>query len=112
MTTEILNEKMARDVFPAEVLMPDGTVITGARVFATSHRVLVYTVDDKRNINLEVELHLASPGAIPASRSDLAPNGRLEVRTENGTAWVNRGRGCGCGSVLKALGSPISWTAL
>lgn len=104
------DEVMARDVHPAEVLMPDGTMLTRCRVFVTSHRMLAFGVGEGRAIKVLAELELAEPYSVPADRSTLKA-GRLEIRTSTGeTAWVNRGRGCGCGSALNALGQPAPWT--
>jgi hypothetical protein len=103
------DEVLRRDVYPAEVLMPDGIVLSGVRAFVTSHRVLAYRETDGRRIELAAELHLTDPWSVPADRSTLHA-GQLECRTPEGTAWINRGHGCGCGSPLKALGSPVPWT--
>lgn len=97
---------MRRDVHPAEVLMPDGSMLTGVRVFVTSHRVIVYAHEG--DFKRVAELELLEPGVIEANRGTLG-SGRLECRTPEGTAWVNQGRGCGCGSKLKALGTPVAW---
>jgi hypothetical protein len=105
-------ETLARDVFPAEVACPDGTVIRDVRVFATSHRVTAYGVVDGGIVKV-LDEDLLEAGSIPATRSSLTGSGRLEARTSKGVFWVNRGRGCGCGGptrVLKALGAPVSWT--
>lgn len=48
---------------------------------------------------MAVELPLAEPGSVVATRSTLQ-GGRLEISTPDGTAWVNQGRGCGCSSPL------------
>jgi hypothetical protein len=98
-------------VFPAEIACPDGSVIRDVRVFATTHRLVAYGVRD--GITTVLDVVLEEPGSIPASRSSLTGSGRLEARTADGTFWVNRGRGCGCSGptrVLKAFGSPVSWT--
>src|ERR1700744_2751649 len=107
-------ETLARDVFPAEVAMPDGRVLRDVRVFATSHRIVAYGVREDGIVAL-VDSQLLEPGSIPVSRSSLTGSGRLEARTAEGTYWVNRGRGCGCSGptrVLKALGAPVSWTGV
>lgn len=106
--TPPVNERLCRDVHPAEVLTPDGTVIKGARVFATTHRLLVWQAAG-RNVEQTVNIALAEPGSVPANRGGLN-GGRLECATKDGTFWVNQGRGCGCGSPLKALGAPVSWS--
>jgi hypothetical protein len=114
-------ELLRRDVHPAEILMPDGSMLTGVRVFVTTHRLLAYQVRD-RTIKRVVDLELVESGSVPLDRQTLG-RGRLEcrvwservpsaggtVRAEH-TAWVNQGRGCGCGSPLKALKAPCGWT--
>lgn len=105
-------ETLCRDVFPAEIAYPDGTVLRDVRAFATSHRLMAFGVDEQGIVKV-LDVQLEAPGSIPASRSSLTGSGRLEARTAGGTYWVNRGRGCGCSGptrVLKALGSPVSWT--
>lgn len=104
-----VGERLVRDVHPAELALPDGQVLTGARVFVTSERLLAYRATPDRRIERAVDLELAQPCSVPASRNTL--HGALEVRlADGGTAWINRGRGCGCSSPLKALAAPVSWT--
>jgi hypothetical protein len=104
-------ERLCRDVFPAEVLLPGGRLIQGCRVFVTSSRVLVYQASE-RQIELAAEFELTDP--INASRSTLQ-GGRLELHGPDGTSWVNQGRGCGCHSPLRDVwpmdseGAPIAW---
>jgi hypothetical protein len=109
-------ETLRRDVHPGEILMPDGTMLTSLRVFVTTHRLVAYQVQD-RTIKRVVNLKLIEPGSVPLDHQTLG-RGRLECRVYQladddtidgvGTAWVNQGRGCGCGSPLKAL-SPTCW---
>lgn len=89
--------------------MPDGSMRTSLRVFVTTHRLIAYQVVD-RTIKRVVDLELVEPGSVPLDRQTLG-RGSLECRTPEGTAWVNQGRGCGCGSPLKALKAPVGWTA-
>ena len=105
---DLTSEVLVRDVFPGEVLTPDGHVIAQCRVFVTSHRLLAFKANAAKQIELVTELILSEPKSVQANRGSL--QGRLEIVTPEGTAWVNRGRGCGCGSPLKALGSPVPWT--
>lgn len=88
--------------------MPDGTVHKGVRVFITTHRILAYG-ERARSIIGEpvIDAELVEPGQVEPSHSSLT--GALQLELPDGRAWVNRGRGCGCHSVLKALGSPIPW---
>ncbi len=88
--------------------MPDGRVFTAARVFVLhdSIRVYVEALDGPgrgRKIELAVDEPLTEPDLVPASHSTLSRGERLECRVQAGTIWVNRGRGCGCHSPLKAL---------
>lgn len=104
-------ETLCRDIHPAEIVLPGGGVVTRCRVFATSHRVLVYTAEG-RDVKLAHELILAEPDSIPRDRATMG-RGQLEARLADGagTAWINRGSGCGCGSMLKVLVPPVGWTA-
>lgn len=100
-------ETLRRDVMPAEVACPDGTVIRRCRAFATSHRLIVWGEAERKRVTLlDVEL---TEDTVPGDRGTL--RGALECPTADGTFWVNRASGCGCGQVvLKALGPPVSWT--
>lgn len=103
-------EVMRRDVHPAEVLMPDGTMLAGLRVFVTNRRLLAFRATAGGLIEQVLDLVLEQPCTVPGNRGTLGA-GRLEARLQDGsTAWVNRGHGCGCGSPLKALAAPASWT--
>ena len=45
------------------------------------------------------------------TRGTLPANAQIECRVDDGFAWVNRERGCGCGhGALKALTPPVGWT--
>jgi hypothetical protein len=88
--------------------MPDGSMVRDARVFVTSLRLLAYVARDYR-VERVVDVQLSVPGAVPACRGSLG-NGRLECPVLAGTVWVNRARGCGCGSPLKGLAPPVGWT--
>ncbi len=103
------DEVMCRDVHPAEILLPDGRILHDVRVFVTSHRLGAFAVTPGRVIERVVDAELAEPFSVPASRNTLRA-GALECRLADGTAWVNRGRGCGCHSPLKALSGPVPWT--
>jgi hypothetical protein len=106
----VSDELLRRDVHPAEIAMPDGTVLAGCRVFVTTHRLIAWQVVERKPTRV-LDVELAEPGSVPGSRATLPANGRLECRLiDSGTTWVNKGRGCGCGSPLKALGPPVPWT--
>lgn len=109
-------ELLRRDIHPAEVLMPSGALILEARVFVTNKRVLVYK-RGQEGIALAHELALAEE-APRASRGTLN-GGRLELKCRFDLSegeqvlpvTINQGGGCGCGSPLKAMKAPVSWTA-
>ena len=103
------DEVMVRDVFPAEVLLADVSLMTKVRVFITSHRIIVWRTDPSRRRGIALEAKLAEPFSIPANRSNLKLSERIEVPTMLQGIIVNRGRGCGCESPLKALGPPVAW---
>lgn len=101
-------ELLCRDIHPAEVACPDGRVISG-RAFATTHRLIVWREPERSLVEVALNVELLHEGFVPASRNSL--QGALECPTAEGTYWVNRGRGCGCGqTALKALGPPVPWT--
>lgn len=105
-----LGEKLHRDVHPAEVAIA-GHLLTGVRVFVTSERLLAYRARADGSIERVLAERLEQPCSVPPSRASLPANGRLEARLADGrTAWINRGQGCGCGSPLKALAAPVTWT--
>ena len=105
------DERLRRDVMPAEVALADGTVLGArghkVRLFVTSHRVVAWR-DINGSIEQVLDVPLAEPWSVEAHRGTLP--GTLEVETADGTAYVSRGYGCGCGSALLALAPPVSWT--
>lgn len=103
-------ELLRRDVHPAEVLLPDGTLLSSVRVFVTSRRLVAFKAGNEGEISRVLDLALEQPCSVPASRATLG-QGALEAKlADGGTAWINRGHGCGCGSPLKALAPPVGWT--
>ncbi len=72
-------ELMARDVFPAEVLLPDGSMLLGVRVFCTTKRTLVFRAAGGQ-ISLAAELEHSPSCNITRDRSSLQ-GGRLQVET-------------------------------
>ena len=103
------HELLRRDCHPAEVLMPDGTLLAGVRVFVTTSRLIAFRALSDGSIERALDEELEQPCTVPANRGTLG-NGRLEARLADGTtAWINRGSGCGCGSPLRALVPPVPW---
>ena len=105
----MLDEFLVRDIHPAEVLLPDGKLLTRCRVFVTSKRVQVWRENLQRMPFLEVEITLADPDSVVESKATMMRNDRLEIVGLHGHAYINKGRGCDCGSSLKALSAPASW---
>lgn len=102
-------ELLRRDVHPAEISL-DGEVWTGVRVFVTTRRLVALHALSDGSIHVALDLPLEQPCSVPGNRGTLI--GCLEARLADGrTAWINPGRGCGCGSPLKALGPLVPWTS-
>ena len=99
-------ELLRRDIHPGEIVLPDGRVLTDARVFITSHRLVAWTHDGRVQVAADIELSV--PNSVTGDRGTLS--GSLEVQTVDGTVYVNKGRGCGCHSPLKGLSAPVGWT--
>ena len=100
-------ELLARDVAPAEVAMPDGSVVTNARVFVTTHRIYGYRLTGGQVVRF-LDAELVEHGSVPRSRGSLQ-GGALEAKVADGSIWINRGRGCNCNPHLSALSSPVAW---
>lgn len=106
-TTTAAVERMHRDLFPCDVTLDGHVVATNARVFVTSGRLLVYKAEERRCV-----LAFQSPlqrGAPEIQRDRASLVGRLEVSTSSGVVYLNRSRGCGCGSPLRVLPRPVGW---
>lgn len=99
---------MVRDVFPAEVSMSDGSVLTRVRVFVTSKRLIAWREIDKRELVKVLDEPIVSHDGTP-DRSSPGEGMRITIDLGTRTAIVNKGAGCGCGSALKALSTPIPW---
>lgn len=102
-------ETLRRDAFPAEALLPDGTHLREARVLATSHRVIVLSLEGTRQDRTIVVREFPTSDPAERDRGALAYSDRLRLATEEGSLYVSRARGCGCGSPLKRLKTPIGW---
>jgi hypothetical protein len=98
-------ERLVRDHFPTECLLPDGSPVKEARVFVTSERVIVWT----RGEGFRPRVAYSAPLTTQVERDRGSLRTTLVVETEDGRLYVNKARGCGCGSVLKALGPPVAW---
>jgi hypothetical protein len=103
------DEVLKRDVYPGQVFFPDGQLRRNVRVLVTSHRLLVYSDAGGRQIVLDFEIPLEDAGGVVANRSTLNLSETLKVETADGPVYVHRQQGCGCGSVLKAMGEVVPW---
>ena len=99
---------LLRDYHPVDVTRAGEVLAVGARVFVTEDAALVYVADDHRNPVLVHSIAL-DPGRAPrADRGTL--RGSLDLLDADGRqVWLNRARGCGCGSPLKVMSRPVSW---
>jgi hypothetical protein len=102
-------ETMVRDVHPAEVSLSDGRLISPARVFITSERLIIWKEDKERNISKVLETAVTFTDS-EKTRNSLNAGQRIEVYSDEVTAIINKGLGCGCHSKLKALGTPVPWS--
>jgi len=103
-------ETLCRDIFPAEIACPDGSVLRDVRAFVTSGRLVVWAAPNGQPVQV-LDVPLTDPGSVVPSRM-LSRYGSLGLDTPAGRYFVNRGRGCGCTGptrVLKALGAPAEW---
>ena len=96
-------EKLCRDVFPAEVLLPDGEFVRKVRAVLTTQRLIIYRWVGEID---EVEYDLVR--SVPPNKSSLAVREKLEVVLESGPAFVNRAMGCRCGP-LGHMRSPFNF---
>jgi hypothetical protein len=102
-----VDELLRRDIFPAELSI-DGRVLTDCRVFVTTTRLLAWQVSPGGKIEVVADHDLAAAGSVEMKRD--TTHLPLRVETSGGVAFINKGRGCGCHSPLKALGAPVPWT--
>lgn len=98
-------ERLRRDLFPCDVTLEGDLFARGARVFITDTEALVYTANADRTIAGPTRIELIDP---PATFRGLFI-GRIDLETEAGTMHLNRAKGCGCHSPLKALPEPVAW---
>lgn len=104
------DEILCRDVYPAEVLeVGNDSLMTKVRVFITSHRMIVWRADGNGTPGIYLEVKLAEPFSVSQCQAKLGTNERIEVATLTKGFIINQGRGCGCGTKLKALGQPAPW---
>lgn len=96
---------MHRDVYPAQILLPGGRLVRKARVFATNSTLHVWTMSGRDVV--KEEFTLVQPPQ--RNRATLTIGQRLELEIAEGTAYVNRELGCGCGSPLKREVPPYHW---
>ena len=106
------DERMVRDIFPAEVVVhglgDETRMLTGVRVFVTTERCTIWRLNEAKEF-VTMEFTGTSTDAKP-SRSTLQEGERINIERDDISITVNKGRGCGCGSKLKALSPPINWT--
>lgn len=105
-----MSEVLCRDVHPADLALPDGSMLRNVRVFITTDRVIAYQATPDRKVKKVLEEALTVRAAVSASRGTLQ-GGRLECPVLGGSIFVNRAQGCGCSSPLKALAVPVGWTS-
>jgi len=84
-------------------------MLTGVRVFVTSHRSIVWREYEDKSIGIVLEMKLAEPDSIPQDKAQLKYGERLEVTGMTSWMIINKGRGCGCTGKLKSLGKPAQW---
>ena len=99
-------ESLLHDVFPAEVLLPSGKVLTNVRAFVTDERIIVWQLDRQLGCKIALEF------AVTELNGEPTKNSRLEVFGLTQSAIVNKGAGCGCGGgmiVLKTLPRPAEF---
>jgi hypothetical protein len=101
-------EALCREVYPANVLLPDGTLLRSLAAYVTTARLVVFATDSFGMIGPVWDADLVVP--IGASMNSLMAHERIEAITDRGAVWINRDRGCGCGSPLKTMASPWSWS--
>lgn len=102
-----MTETLHRDIYPAETFAPDVSEHpTHTRVFVTSSRVQVWR--ETADGGPELMLDEAITGEVP-QRDRSTQFGELRIETARGPVYVTQGRGCGCGSPLKALDAPGAW---
>ena len=102
-----MDEVLVRDIKGGEILCSDGTLMTKVRVFITSHRMIVWRVDNKVP-GIVLEVKLAEPFSVCAQQAKLGYNERIEVATLTKGYIINQGK-CLCGSILLALPLPAPW---
>jgi hypothetical protein len=109
-------ERLLRDVHPAEVVLSDGRMFIGVRVFLTDQRVIVWKEERDRQVSKALDLPITFTPA-DRSRNTLGANERLEFFSDEVNGVINKRKGCACSSQLKALGLPhrldgtkLSWS--
>lgn len=104
-------ERLRRDVRWADVLMPDGDLQRGVRVFVTDRRLIAYGRAPQGGLVKRVDVELPDGGAsVERSRvPQLGAGQRLEVQTAAGVVYVNRAAGCDCTSPTKYMAQIGEW---
>jgi len=92
---------VVRNVFPAEVVLPDGSLKTQALVKVTRERVYVW--HGERDLIVDEAHGLDADGLAELPPSYAMRANALRIPLDGGTLTVNKGKGCGCSSPLKSF---------
>lgn len=100
------DERLVRDVVPAEVHLPDGTRHLRARVFVTTSRLLVFLEGRPPTLAYERDLVDDAPGLASVHASAGTPH---RLSTPDGEVFIRRARHtCSCKVPgLMALSWPV-----
>lgn len=105
--TVTTDERLHRDIYPAEVLAPGQLEHPRkARVFITDSRLLVWS--STASGTPDVLIDEAITGDVP-QRTRATLQGEMRVETAKGTVFVTRGEGCGCKDRLRSVDPPVPW---
>lgn len=100
-------EERVRDIFPAEVLTPDGAMLTACRVFISNRRLIVWRIGERGSPYVALEMNHAEPLTIEQMQATMMKDDPIVVTGDQGSAYINKGLGGCCGHLaLKALIPP------
>lgn len=103
---DVVADRLHRDLFPAEVTLDGVLLASQARVFITGTEVLVYEAKEDRSI---VQVARLDIDQAPMVARGVSFFGSVQLVTPVGPLSLNRARGCGCHSPLKAMDPPVAW---